>query len=151
MHGLRRGGEAESGSETQVVGKEGRRAFDFKQEALVSGQFEVIGGPFDELEAEAPLLRQRNQRGYAGGADLLVRQARGGRARRVGQPMRPDCAREPVGTASHDSRLPFYAALPAAGAGRRVASVQAAGLELAASRRRYSWLFFCQSRLIFHA
>lgn len=44
-----------------------------------------------------------------------------------------------------------YAALSVAGVGRRAASVQPAGLELAASRRRYSWLFFCQSRLIFHA
>ena len=45
----------------------------------------------------------------------------------------------------------YDAALPMAGAGRRVASVQPAGLELAASLRRYSWLLFCQSRLIFQA
>jgi hypothetical protein len=35
----------------------------FEQEALVSGPFEVVGGPFDELEA--PVLEQRDQRGHA--------------------------------------------------------------------------------------
>jgi hypothetical protein len=37
----------------------------------------------------------------------------------------------------------FYATSPVAVAARRVASVQPARPELAASRRRYSWLFFC--------
>ena len=54
----------------------------FKQEDLVGGQFEVAGGPFDELEA--PPLEQRGQRSHAGGSDLLARPAAGA-TREVGR------------------------------------------------------------------
>jgi len=42
----------------------------FDQEAFIAGQFEVVGGPFEQLEAA--LLEQRRQGGEAGRPDLLV-------------------------------------------------------------------------------
>ena len=42
----------------------------FDEQALVSDQFKIAGGQFDEFEAA--LAQQGNQRSHAGGADLLA-------------------------------------------------------------------------------
>jgi len=46
----------------------------FDQQARVSGQFEVVGGPGDQFQVA--LLEQRRQRCHPCGADLFARPAR---------------------------------------------------------------------------